>query len=772
MAQKADSYERRPASRRNLLESLENRQLMAFTGQFNFQPSWAAAPGGYTIDSGKSYSWQNGLQYGWNSDNSTNMVDRHSWADDRYDTFAYVGRSGGASTWEVAVPNGSYSVKVTAGDAIAVDSHYGINVEGQRLINETPTWSNKWAEGAGTVWVNDGKLTVTGASGAWNNKITSIAITPASGAAPDASGSAWVIPNKPSWSAGWAVGNNAATLNWGDASKNEHGFIVERSTDGWNFSEAGRVGTNVSSFTDWSLKAGTNYVFRVKAYNAAGASPVSPNVNVKTGVSTWTAPTAPATPSVWAPAAPGWISASSLSTSSVGIGWGDVANETGYIIQRSTDGSNFSEAARVGANNTWYVDNGLKSSTKYFYRIQSYNNGGTSTSSTANASTGATWVQPVTNAPSAPTWMGAQANGQNAANLQWGDVANETGYIIERSTDGWTFAEAGRVNANVTSYASTGLSAGTKYVFRVKAFNSGGTSSASMVQTITTAAPPVWTPPPATGGNNGGSTTITNKFAMSGISANGSGTNANVYKATLDDVGIKNVRIWYSFTNWNDNGYNAWYTQRAVSYKQAGYTVMLAVLNPNPTDYNTAKAFYNRIAGNATLRNVVDYWQVGNEPNIPEFWYGNASQYVNNMLKPAYEALKSVGETVVGAGPSWDVNYARTLTSLGYTNYIDYSAFHPYGDNAQMVIERAAGAKAAFNNKPLMVTEWNIVGQYNNNNWVSEMNKAALGLQHIAHINYYFAMVNSYTHVGTAGLLNMNGTRNTPFYDAVKGWLR
>jgi hypothetical protein len=96
--------------------------------------------------------------------------------------------------------------------------------------------------------------------------------------------------------------------------------------------------------------------------------------------------------------------------------------------------------------------------------------------------------------------------------------------------------------------------------------------------------------------------------------------------------------------------------------------------------------------------------------NMYEYWHGSLQQYVNNMLKPAYEAFKAVGEPVIGGGISWDVNACRQLQSYGYSNYCDYSGFHPYGESGAVVAQRARDAKAAFGNKPMIITEWNVQG--------------------------------------------------------------
>jgi N-acetylneuraminic acid mutarotase len=152
----------------------------------NFQPASAPAPAYYNVDSGATYGLRsNGLTYGWNINSSANARDRNSSAspDQRYDTFMHMQLSGDAK-WEIAVPNGTYTVRVVAGDPSYADSVYRINVEGILAVSGTPTNSSHWIEGTKTVTVGDGRLTISNGSGASNNKIAFVEINPGSSPIP------------------------------------------------------------------------------------------------------------------------------------------------------------------------------------------------------------------------------------------------------------------------------------------------------------------------------------------------------------------------------------------------------------------------------------------------------------------------------------------------------------------------------------------------------------------------------------------------------------
>src|SRR5919204_769270 len=133
-------------------------------------------PAGYVADWGQAYGARtdanqgSGLSYGWvvpGTSTPLNLVgngrNRHLLSDVRLNTLMHMqgndvaGFNGVASpgAWEVAVPNGSYTVTVAVGDAAAnFDSSHRINLEGQVAINNfVPTSGNQFATATKTVTV-------------------------------------------------------------------------------------------------------------------------------------------------------------------------------------------------------------------------------------------------------------------------------------------------------------------------------------------------------------------------------------------------------------------------------------------------------------------------------------------------------------------------------------------------------------------------------------------------------------------------------------------
>jgi len=277
-------------------------------------------------------------------------------------------------------------------------------------------------------------------------------------------------PIAPSNLTATAASSSQINLTWSDNSNNETGFYLEESTTGtggWN--QIAILSTNTSYYSVNGLSSATAYWFRIRAYGNAGISGYSNAASA----TTFTAP----------PAAPVNCAASGTSISQITVVWNDMSsNETGFSIERATAAAGpFSQIGTVNANQTNFNNTGLSGSTTYWYRVASYNAYGQSAySNVASATTQA-------GAPNAPTSLGAVANSRSQITLSWTDNAgNETGFYIERAASGGSFSQIASVGANVVTYVNTGLSAGTAYQYRVRAYNNGGMSAYSNTAAATT----------------------------------------------------------------------------------------------------------------------------------------------------------------------------------------------------------------------------------------------------------------------------------------------
>lgn len=155
----------------------------------DFGTSASPMPAGYLNDSGQSFGARSGgYTFGWVNPGTGDPQDMTLNGRLRYSTYTtdpkmlslvqmqWTGAAASGNTnpgaWEVALPTGTYSVTVGAGDAAtAFDSAHSINVENTPFITQFgPTANNRIREATGVVSVSDGRLTIN-ATGGTNTKI-------------------------------------------------------------------------------------------------------------------------------------------------------------------------------------------------------------------------------------------------------------------------------------------------------------------------------------------------------------------------------------------------------------------------------------------------------------------------------------------------------------------------------------------------------------------------------------------------------------------------
>jgi PKD domain len=162
-----------------------------YVAKVNFQPAAAPIPAGYIVDSGVAYSAATGM--GWIRQDSLtgvhvpldltqNTVDRNLDPDQRLDTLIFMQASGSGVTttpgaWEIAVPNATYTITVTVGDADQINGTQRINAEGQNVINNfVPKTKTKFFTATKSITVTDGRLTIDATNGGSNTKLNYIDI--------------------------------------------------------------------------------------------------------------------------------------------------------------------------------------------------------------------------------------------------------------------------------------------------------------------------------------------------------------------------------------------------------------------------------------------------------------------------------------------------------------------------------------------------------------------------------------------------------------------
>ena len=184
------------------------------------------------------------------------------------------------------------------------------------------------------------------------------------------------------------------------------------------------------------------------------------------------------------PSPPSSLTATAVSSSQINLSWTESdTSVTGFVVQRSTDGINFTSIATLG-NVRSYADTGLAASTLYYYRVYATNSAGSSGSSNVAS---ATTQGAGASIPAAPSNLTARALGNAKIHLVWTDNStNETGFAIEESTNGGvTFGQIDTVGAGSTSDVTTARVRGMTYWYRVRAFNGAGYSGYSNIVSAT-----------------------------------------------------------------------------------------------------------------------------------------------------------------------------------------------------------------------------------------------------------------------------------------------
>jgi hypothetical protein len=240
------------------------------------------------------------------------------------------------------------------------------------------------------------------------------------------------------------INDSEIKLTWTQEVEQISGFRIERKTGSGSFSQIVEVEKVVREYTDTGITVGTDYTYRVNAFTDENESGYATSNTTNTSF-----------PS------PTNLTATPLNDTDIQLSWNDNCGfESGYRLERS-DGGSFTQIAELEANVTEYTDTGLNYGTDYTYRVKAFtdlNESGYATSNTTTMS-----IPPPSNLVATPL-------NDSEIQLTWSDNCSfETGSAIERSSDG-SFTQIAEVDADVTEYTDAGLTLGTGYTYRVKAF--------------------------------------------------------------------------------------------------------------------------------------------------------------------------------------------------------------------------------------------------------------------------------------------------------------
>ena len=341
------------------------------------------------------------------------------------------------------------------------------------------------------------------------------------------------VPEAPSGLTAVATGATSVKLTWTDNAAGESGFEVER-FDGASYTYVA-LPADTTTYTDSGLRAATAYTYRVRATGAAGASAYSGAATVTTAgtgtglradyydnmltesssnagafsLSGWKFARTDANVNfAWGSGAPtGGTSKTRIAADTFTVKWSGMVQPRytdDYVFRFEPDdgvgmwitidgvkrplwtptwdrldGKSGNGTSSEYANTSAYESAplALKAGEKYPIEIvyYEYNGGAQAKLMWRSAQFQQQEVIPQSQLYLAPTELTAAAASATSIRLTWADnSADETGFKIERSTNGSTWTQIAATtapNAGTTgSYTATGLTAGTTYYFRVRSY--------------------------------------------------------------------------------------------------------------------------------------------------------------------------------------------------------------------------------------------------------------------------------------------------------------
>ncbi len=529
------------------------------------------------------------------------------------DTIYGARRIGADFRFLATVENGTYTLNLHFMEpthSAAGKRKFNVHAHGQAILSnfDIATESggiNRALLKTFTIVVTDGKLDLRFTKGLADAVVSGIELIPLGNTPVQP-------PTSPSDLVGAPTSSTSVQLSWVDNASNETGYRVERSTDGISYTTVATLPANSTSHTDVGLTASRSYHYRIVAAGTAGDSTASNTITVNTPA----APVAGGTTirtnagngsiidmngNAWSPVG-SFSSNSTVSTSTVAIN--GTTDDALYYLRRwgkdftyTTDATNGTYTLRLH-----FAEPTMTASNKRVFSVQAegqtilnnfdiHKEAGAKTAlvktftititdgkldlrlfaSIDNAVISAIelipaegGVTPTPTPPAAATGLIVTNVGSGSVAIQWTDNSpDETGYLVERSTDGVNFTPATTLLASATTWTDTGRNASTTYHYRVVAMGVQVNAAASNIVTATTLA----TPPAGgttlrvnAGGNAYMDSTGNSWVNTAGYFTGGNSTNLPTAIAnTVDDPLYYSRRLGKEFT-FNANVANGTYT--------------------------------------------------------------------------------------------------------------------------------------------------------------------------------------------------------------------
>lgn len=131
---------------------------------------------------------------------------------------------------------------------------------------------------------------------------------------------------------------------------------------------------------------------------------------------------------------------------------------------------------------------------------------------------------------------------------------------------------------------------------------------------------------------------------------------------------------------------------------------------PAPQDF---RAFMSALV--ARYHSSIHYWELWNEPDLSKYWSAGEQAYVDSILIPGYQGVKSADPNahVVLGGPSWgSPDWMNRIYQYGGGNSFDILSWHAYG-GVDIALESAQNMRQILvahqqTAKPLWIGEYGV----------------------------------------------------------------